>query len=271
MGILSAIGAGAMVGGGILGSFLNYKSQQDTNALNKDLTREAWARDDNAVQRRVADLTAAGLSPTLAAGSAASTTQPIKAVAPTVDMTGTMSGLQQFGQLGKLNADIAHTEADTKLVQDQANKAVIESEYIKTQNDLAESQKEAQDIENVVKLTTQADRIEQAKNATKGGVLDNAYKEMENQIKAHDTNLILESPFISSDHSMPVEMARAGNNATNNIARSTAAFGKEIADNVTSKATELAGKVKAKGTELLNGAQAKYNAFKRSVMNYFKK
>ena len=52
-------------------NLLGAWGQGQTNALNEKLTREAWAREDKAVQRRVADLKAAGLSPVLAAGSAA--------------------------------------------------------------------------------------------------------------------------------------------------------------------------------------------------------
>lgn len=53
-----------------------------TNKNNRDLTEESWERDDNAVSRRKDDLVNAGLSPTLAAGSAAGNSQPIKLESP---------------------------------------------------------------------------------------------------------------------------------------------------------------------------------------------
>lgn len=67
---------------GIISDILNYASVRQTNAQNEALTREAWARDDNAVQRRKADLLAAGMNPILAAGDAAANSQPIQKQAP---------------------------------------------------------------------------------------------------------------------------------------------------------------------------------------------
>ena len=60
----------------------NIRSQEEAFQYQKDLNALQMEREDNAVARRVADLKASGLSPTLAAGSSASATPVHAGTAP---------------------------------------------------------------------------------------------------------------------------------------------------------------------------------------------
>jgi len=84
--------------------------------------KKQWEREDNAVQRRAADLEAAGLSKTLAAGSAAQAqTQNVN----------TGSG---FSDAGKALAQIPMAKAQKASIEAQKNKLEQETEAIRYNN-----------------------------------------------------------------------------------------------------------------------------------------
>ncbi len=103
---------------------LNYQLQRENLDYQKTLQKTIFGREDTAVQRRVADLKAAGLSPTLAAGSAASAGQAISTRAP--EKRSNLEALSAIASVRTLLAQQhqAETQADMakiKLEQDKLN------------------------------------------------------------------------------------------------------------------------------------------------------
>ncbi len=106
---------------------LNYKLQKDELAYQKDLQKIMFAREDNAVQRRVNDLKAAGLSPTLAAGSAASAGSVVSTTAP--QKLSNLQGYLALAQVGTMlaNQQKAQTEAD--IAKQQLKQVELDNKY----------------------------------------------------------------------------------------------------------------------------------------------
>lgn len=174
-GFLLAGPAGAMTGAGLGLQYNTAQTQYAQASANFDLQREnyewlkwaqqhTWEREDSAVQRRVADLRAAGLSPTLAAGSAATTGNPVRLEAPQRDLKG-LSGLQILSQnmpelffrvksmeqaLMQQRADISRTDAQTSLINAQRNN-------LSTMTPL---RAEAQELSNKFSASTMQSRVD---------------------------------------------------------------------------------------------------------------
>lgn len=149
MGLLDVIGMGVSTGLGFMGQMAqadayknasekNYQLQAENLAWQKSQQAESWKRDDTAVQRRAADMSAAGINPLLAAGSAAGNSPVVHTQAPQMDaraVAGASVGAKlSMGAERSINAlsmskDFAIKDGQAQLLQAQARGANAEAEY----------------------------------------------------------------------------------------------------------------------------------------------
>lgn len=114
MSLALGIGAAGLALGGV-SQIANFYSQYRNLDYQKDLQRDIFNREDNSIQRRVADLKSAGLSPVLAAGQGANAGSVIRTDAPQIEG----NPLQNAMQLMTMQENIDNTKAQRDLIKAQ--------------------------------------------------------------------------------------------------------------------------------------------------------
>ena len=122
-----ALGAGISATGALIGSGLNAYFQNRENKIMRE-------REDNAISRRIRDLEASGLSPTLAAGSPASSSL---GTAPNVG-DGVSRGadfMAKYLSLVQQKSDIAHTNSQIALNDLMAGSEKFKQAFLQAQTE----------------------------------------------------------------------------------------------------------------------------------------
>lgn len=113
--------AGIALGISAIAQVTNTILQAKENEYRHEIQRESFRREDNAVSRRVRDMQNAGLSPVLAAGSAADVGPVVATQAPQItDIGGQMAKAATIAQTGaNIDNQIANTRLTKKSIDTQ--------------------------------------------------------------------------------------------------------------------------------------------------------
>lgn len=122
----------------------NLRYQQQQVDYQKAMQREAWHREDTAVQRRKEDMIRAGFNPVLAIGSPAQSSSPVAVGTPQreqIPLTEIKESLMRMPEIAQSYAQLQYTQQ-----QIEESMARVDTEQVKQDNMLYERSKMGAEI-----------------------------------------------------------------------------------------------------------------------------